>query len=442
VVSEPALPGAPAPSRVRDPSAPGHRAGDADLIAGRTLRRPRPIILALVGFYPPAFLAGGPTRSVPRILARLGDELDFRVLTRDRDLGVPGPLSGVVPDRWVYRDGGRCMYLSRRHRLAAGLASAIGRTRHDVLYVNSVFAVEFSLIPLLLRRAAILPRRGLLIAPRGELDADALAIKRTRKRLYLWIVRLLRLVDDAIWHAATEEEATAIRRRFGTQARVMIARDIPGASIATGDPPVKARNALRVAFLGRISRMKNLDFAIAVLTGVGGSVEFDVYGPIEDRQYWEQCQALMRTLPPNIRSIYRGIVEPEMVGDVLGGHHLLFLPSRAESFGHAIVEGLAAGCPVLTSDRTPWHGLTARQAGWDLPLSESDRFREVIERCVAMSQEEFDEWSQGARSLAREITTDVRLDGAYRHLFRAALGADRERDDAAPGGTTPDRVGG
>ena len=73
-----------------------------------------------------------------------------------------------------------------------------------------------------------MPRRGLVIAPRGEMDESALAIKRRRKRLYLWFVQRLRLLDDgSIRHAASKEEAQSIGHRFGTQIRVAIAADIP-----------------------------------------------------------------------------------------------------------------------------------------------------------------------------------------------------------------------
>ena len=60
-----------------------------------------PVILALVDYYPPAFRAGGPTRSVPRIVDQLGDEFEFRVLARDHDLGEASRLPGVASDRWL-----------------------------------------------------------------------------------------------------------------------------------------------------------------------------------------------------------------------------------------------------------------------------------------------------------------------------------------------------
>ena len=358
---------------------------------------------------------------MPRIVDELSDEFQFLVITRDSDLGISTRLAGIVANRWVSYRGARCLYLSTRRRLMGGLIASVRRSQHDTLYLNSLFSIEFSLIPLLLRQIRFVPRRGLVIAPRGEMDESALAIKRRRKRLYLWFVQKLRLLDDAIWHAASKEEAQSIGHWFGTQIRVAIAADIPMRPSMAGSQTPKQAGTLDVIFLSRIARMKNLDFAIAVLAAINGGVNFNVFGPIEDRLYWADCQRLAERLPGNVRLRYRGLVKPDEVAQVLERHHLFFLPTRGESFGHAIVESLMAGCPVLISDQTPWRNLEARRAGWELPLSRPDLFCEAIERCVGMTQAELATWSVGARRLGHEIADNPALDAAYRLIFRAAL---------------------
>ncbi len=382
---------------------------------------PRPIVLALVGYYPPAFLAGGPTRSIPGIVRLLAGEFDLRVITRDRDLGSTQRLPGITPDHWIPTADGPVRYVDTRAHPALGVVFAIRRTPHAVLYVNSVFSVQFGLLPLLLRRLGLLSRRGLVIAPRGELDPHALAFKGMRKRLVLTAARFLGLTHGAVWHAATDEEAAAVRREFGAAAKVRVARDLPVPPGDAGERPPKEPGRLAVAFLGRIARIKNLDLAIRAFREVEGDVTFDVYGPIEDGAYWADCLALSTVLPNGVRLAHRGAVPPDEVTGVLGRHHLLFLPTRGESFGHAIVEALLAGCPVLVSDQTPWRGLEARRAGWDVPLGEPESFAAILRACVAMTAAEYEVWSEGARRFGREILEDPALDAAYRAVFRAAL---------------------
>ena len=123
-------------------------------------RSPLPIVLALVGFYPPAYRAGGPPRTVPRIVDELSDEFQFLVITRDSDLGISTRLAGIVANRWVSYGGARCLYLSTRRRLMGGLIASVRRSQHDTLYLNSLFSIEFSLIPLLLRQEFVSCRDG------------------------------------------------------------------------------------------------------------------------------------------------------------------------------------------------------------------------------------------------------------------------------------------
>ena len=80
-----------------------------------------PIVLALVGYYPPAFLAGGPTRSIPGIVRLLAGEFDLRVITRDRDLGSTDRLPGITPDRWIATADGPVRYVDTRARPAWGV---------------------------------------------------------------------------------------------------------------------------------------------------------------------------------------------------------------------------------------------------------------------------------------------------------------------------------
>ena len=215
----------------------------------------------------------------------------------------------------------------------------------------------------------------------------------------LTAARFLGLTHGAVWHAATDEEAAAVRARVRRRGKGPRGARPPRAARRRWRATAQAAGRLAVAFLGRIARIKNLDLAIRALREVEGDVTFDVYGPIEDGAYWAECLALSAALPSGVRLAHRGPVPPDEVTSVLGRHHLLFLPTRGESFGHAIVEALLAGCPVLISDQTPWRELAARHAGWDLPLGEPEPFADVLRSVHRDDRGEFDDWSEGARRL-------------------------------------------
>jgi glycosyltransferase involved in cell wall biosynthesis len=260
-----------------------------------------------------------------------------------------------------------------------------------------------------------------IIAPRGELASGALSLHSGRKRLYIATARLLGLTRGVIWQASGDHEAEDIRRSFGERARVMTAADLPAVrSPATMQRLEKKPGRVRLLFLARISRMKNLDGAVTLLQAIKGTVQFSVYGPIEDIDYWNHCQELMLQLPPNVTVEYGGTVSPDGISDLMTQHDLLFLPTLGENFGHVILEAMASGSPVLISDRTRWRGLEAAGVGWDVPLDEPERFQDIIQRCIAMDSVAWDGLSEGARRYAAQRQRDPEAFEQNRTLFRSA----------------------
>ncbi|NPV81351.1 MAG: glycosyltransferase [Firmicutes bacterium] len=283
----------------------------------------------------------------------------------------------------------------------------------------------------MLRRMHLLPKRPVVLAPRGEFSQGALSLKGIKKRLYISLAKSLGLYSGIMWQASSEYEMGDILSIFGTKATkervsVQIAPDLPPLppqdSELLGGRPIKQVGSARIVFLSRIARMKNLDFAIESLMKVKGKVGFDIYGPIEDQSYWEECQNLIRLLPDNIQASYCGIVPPDRVPEIFPRYHLFLFPTRGENFGHVILEALNAGCPVLTSDQTPWNNLTAKKAGWNLPLSKPEQFRAALDELIFMDNRAFNEMSRRARDYGRSFSENPDLVRANRELFLKALG--------------------
>ncbi|MCA9894430.1 MAG: glycosyltransferase, partial [Anaerolineae bacterium] len=162
----------------------------------------------------------------------------------------------------------------------------------------------------------------------------------------------------------------------------------------------------KLAFVARIVPVKNLDYALDILTTVTQPVQFDIYGPVEDSAYWQQCEAKMANLPAHIQAHYCGVLAGDQVIDSLAEYHGLLLPTRSENFGHSILEALTAGCLPIISDQTPWRNLADEQVGWDLPLDQPEQFKQAIERLIAMDDATWQQWSANARDKARRFATE------------------------------------
>jgi len=385
----------------------------------------RPAILVLLGHYLPGYKSGGPLRSIVNLVDSLSDEFDFRILCADRDLGEAEPYRGIVPGRWTPVGRASVHYTPPTSQTLSGLARIIRETRHDLLYLNSFFSPRFTILPLAARRLDLIPRRPLVIAPRGEFSPNALALKRAKKRAYMAFAKATGALSDAMWQVSSEREAADTRMALGPSVRdIRVAMDLP-APLPAKPPPHAPRapgEPLRVAFLSRISPMKNLDYALKALSQVAAPVSFSIYGPPEDAAYRAECERLAAQLPSHIAVEWRGAVDPADVSRVVAGYDLFFLPTRGENFGHVIAEALGAGTPVLISDATPWRGLAESGVGQDLPLAEPSAFTAAIARAAATTAQEAAGQRARAFAYARQRQQGGADIEANRRLFAAALG--------------------
>jgi glycosyltransferase involved in cell wall biosynthesis len=142
---------------------------------------------------------------------------------------------------------------------------------------------------------------------------------------------------------------------------------------------------------------------------------------MEDKDYWSECQKVIETLPCNIRVQYHGTISHEQVYKAFSENNLFFFPTLGENYGHVILESLAAGCPVLISDQTPWRDLEKQHVGWDFPLDKPELFQNVLQKCVNMSNEDYLTLSSNTREYGIKAIQDNHVVIQNRTLFQHAL---------------------
>ena len=377
-------------------------------------------ILTFVAYYLPGYKSGGPIRSIANMADRLGNEFEFKIVTADRDSGDQKPYPNIELESWNRIGKADVFYLSHKKRSLRGFRRLLRATEYDIIYLNSFFSPHFTIKPLLLRRLRLIPDKPLVIAPRGEFSPGALGLKSFKKQVYITSAKALGLYKGAIWQASSEHEEADIWLRFGSSERVIIAPNLPPVTKAEDGSVAlkeKAKGCLKIIFLSRISRKKNLDRALKMLKGLKGKVEFHIYGPMEDKVYWAECQNTINSLSSNIKVQYCGSIEHDQVGAMMREHDLFLFPTLGENFGHVILEALCAGCPILISDQTPWRDLEEKGVGWDLPLNNPEVFQKVLQRCVNMSGEEYVKWSEKAQGYGMQATQDDGVVEQNRQLF-------------------------
>jgi glycosyltransferase involved in cell wall biosynthesis len=402
------------------------RVADAGTVSGEGAAKP--VVLIFRSCYWPAFKSGGPVQTLRNLVRHLGHALDFRIVTADRDRGEETPFRNVAINQWNDVEGARVYYADPAHRSLGHWRSLVSVLQPRIVYLNSFFDPVFTIEPLLLRRLGLVDRRiQWLLAPRGEFAPAALALESGKKRAFMRLAPLLGLHRGLRWQASSLLEAQDIHRAMGVAiGDIVVAPNLPAlfSAVPEAERTRGPGEPLSVCFLSRIAPMKNLDFALQVLHSVRSRVDFHVYGPPVDPEYYAACRNRAATLGPHVRVEFHGDVPHELVGEMLARHDLYFLPTRGENYGHAIVEALGAGLPVLISDRTPWLDLEARGAGWALPLGQVELFVAVIEAVANMDEAARHALARGARAYADQIASSSGVVEANRRLFFSLLDPD------------------
>lgn len=344
-------------------------------------------ILIFTNHFLPGNRAGGPVTSIANLTKLLNDEFKIIIVTSNKDLGVKVPYKNITYNTKIKYQDFNVVYLSEIN--TDTVHEVIKENCPDLIYLNSFFSTFTQIVLwLTIKEKLKLP---ILLAPRGEMQRNALAIKKVKKKIYLIVYKLLKLYNKMYFHATDITEFDRIQEMFPTK-NVFILPNVP--KIANNTALSKDTNELRLIFISRIRDNKNLHTALKILSVSKSNISFDIYGPLEDEAYWKNCQIQMQKLPKNINVVYKGVVSPENITTTMQQYHALFLPTKTENFGHIIVEAMQAGLPPIISNQTPWLNLKENRAGWSLDLRNEEVFLEAVETLYAMDGETYTNLSQ------------------------------------------------
>lgn len=372
-------------------------------------------IAVFIDWFAPAYKAGGPIQSIVNLVSQPVEGTEYRVVCSNTDLGGE-LLTEIEADRWVrFNQQTEVWYNSNKANLGRVLKE-LSEWNADVFFINGIYSPYYNFLPLLRGKAA---RK--IISARGMLHAGALSQKGGKKKLYLALWRLLRIHRRHSFHATNPEEAEFIRRAFGSHTKIYVAQNLPRV-LQRETAPAKQPGSLELVSVGLISPMKNYLKVIEALQSCPAEVNYTIYGPVKDPVYWEACQVAIKNLPPNVRVHYRGDLTSARVQEALRGAHAFVLPSKSENFGHAIFEALTAGLPVITSHNTPWNGLQAAGAGFNVSLENDYELSNAICFFAAADGAELARWSAGAKAFAEKAIDINAISEQYRQMFAPVTG--------------------
>lgn len=381
----------------------------------------RPNVLVLAPTYPPAFKAGGPARTLEALVSAAPSDMNIWVIAPNSDLGEKKKLP-VESNRWLEKASNvRVQYVNSRNLVRYGAAlTKTRRLKPSIVYINSFSNPHFSLLPYFLSSIGVWPSAKLVVAPRGEMDPKALALKARAKNLIVNMLRLSRISGRFIWQASNEREAKQIIKVWGERSKIIIKEDetsLPELAVT----PNLGGSVLKLGYISRIVPNKGLLEAIEATLRISESVQLDIYGPAEDSGYFEKCKKIAENANATCEINFLGsIPHSEVLGKLFGFDAFVF-PTEFENFSHSIAEALSMSCPVISPDTTPWTDVLRNGGGFIIESPIVENLSQIIENLARMSPRQ----RLNLRNNAGNAYNSWRSGNKNKHIFEEIL--DRER---------------
>jgi glycosyltransferase involved in cell wall biosynthesis len=319
-------------------------------------------ILCVAAYYKPAYIYGGPVRSVPDLceaMARAG----ARVTVYTTNANGPGQVLNVPTDCPVDVNGVQVRYFPVKWplaRVALFYAPALGKAcydhsdQFDVVYLPGSWTYS----TFVGARAALRVQIPYVISPRGSFMDWSMSQKTLKKRLYLALIERHLINGAAAIHVTCAlEQQQQEKWRFEPPA-VVIPNGVDVARFGGPSCQGKWRQMLGVPpggtlslFVGRLHKMKRIDLTIdafATFARQMPDAHLLIVGPDQDgsgRVARQQAKDLGLT----DRVHFAGLLAGSEVRQAYAEADVLVLFSHRENFGMVTAEAMAAGLPALVT---------------------------------------------------------------------------------------------
>jgi len=189
-------------------------------------------------------------------------------------------------------------------------------------------------------------------------------------------------------------------------------------------PKKKTSNSIELLFVGRISRLKQIELCLETLAFLIKSqsrkVTLTIVGPVSDELYFSELKALAIQLQITEQVNFVGSVEQSKLVPYYQKANLLLLPSAHESFGMVMVEAMSCGTPVVAlkgsggPDEIVENGINGI-------LTSKDKYAEKVLDYFQTKQLDFN-ISKNARNLVEQkwslAQTETALQSSINEVFR------------------------
>ena len=349
-------------------------------------------ILILIDWYTPAYKAGGPISSIYNLTQFLEEEINFYIVTSNKDLNSKKGLQGIKTNTWQQINKSKVIYLDKGFQTKRMLKKIVNDINPDKIYLNGLFSFFFSILPCYFFNKNF----KIIINPRGMFGSSALSNKKLKKLLFIKLANITSFYKNICWHISNDAELSELRNNLKVVNKYYIIPNIPKVLKHVNRKRID-NNELRLISVCRINKIKNLHFVLQILKDINVKCHYKIIGFIEDHKYYNKLQSIVKLLPNNIKVDFTGLFKSNEIEKHLNDADLFISSSLNENYGHSIVESLSSGLPVLISNNCPWTGLEESFAGFRLRLDKIE-FKEKILFFYNLNEDDYKKFNLGART--------------------------------------------
>ena len=323
-------------------------------------------VLHVTGCYLPATEWGGVVTAVAGLVAAsqaASIESEIFATTQRSSLALPiiEPGTGLVDGVQVSRF--KSIAAGGRGFVAPGMLSALRRRvrEFDLVHIHMLWTFPGIVAAHACRRAGV----PYAISPHGALDPHALTQRALEKKLFLLLGERVRVDRAALLVFATEAE----RKAAPAWARARPSAVVPNpVEVPASSPRTETHEVL---ILGRIHPIKGFDVLVPAMQQVVAhdpGARLVIAGP-DEGGYRARVEAMIAAHGLGGAVRFTGLVDAGQRAALFARAALLAAPSYQENFGMAVVEAMAAGVPVVVSEKLNLAGEVATEgAGLVTPL--------------------------------------------------------------------------